>query len=112
MDGEKWIFAIDGNSGNNATTEQLGFQGSFSLFQNGDGSGFEGYGDDISQYIGAWGIDLGDGKISVWAVLNHNSEFAVIPEPEIGTLLSLGLGLGFLAALLRRKKARVVQAIL
>ncbi len=57
--------------------------------------------------LGTWGIDIDgngtDGKGKVWAVLNHNSEFAVIPEP--GTLVAGGFGmLGIAVAGLRRRR--------
>jgi len=54
----------------------------------------------LAQDLGAYGIDL-NGH-TVWAVLNHNSDFAVIPEPT-----SLGLlGLGALGLLARRGKRK------
>jgi|GEM_PF-3196080 len=52
-----------------------------------------------SSDLGKFGVDTVDH--TVWAVLNHNSEFAVIPEPA-----SLGLlGLGALGLLSRRRRA-------
>jgi hypothetical protein len=71
-------FRIDGsfNSG-------LPFDGSFSDFQNL-------HGDDLSQCIGAWGSITDDDTTSVWAVLNHNSEFGAIPGPSTCSLLGLG----------------------
>jgi len=59
----------------------------------------EGFGDS---YLGAWGIDSSSN--SVWAVLNHNSSFAVlnaIPEPSTAMLFGLGAGLW---ALRRRRR--------
>jgi hypothetical protein len=59
--------------------------------------------------LGTWGVDTGasgtDGVGTVWAVLNHNSEFAVIPEPSTMVLGAVSaLGLGFVG--LRRRRAK------
>ncbi len=59
--------------------------------------------------LGTWGVDIGangtDGVGTVWAVLNHNSEFAVIPEPSTMVLGAVSaLGLGFVG--LRRRRAK------
>ncbi len=48
--------------------------------------------------LGSWGVDIVNHK--VWAVLDHNSQFAVIPEP---LTLSL-LGVGGVALLRRRSR--------
>lgn len=95
LDGSEWVNAVDGNTGNNATSAMQNFQGSFALFQST-------FGTDLSTYVGAWGVSAGGGTTSTWAVLNHNSDFAIVPEPASLTLLALS-GLGFLA--LRRRKA-------
>lgn len=50
------------------------FLGSFAEFQLLAGD------TNLSDYVGAWGVDPVDGD--VWAVVNHNSEFAVVPEPS------------------------------
>ena len=49
--------------------------------------------------LGNYGVDTTGGV--VWAVVNHNSEFAVVPEPAALSLLALG-GL----ALLRRRRVK------
>jgi hypothetical protein len=69
-----WENAIDGNFGAN--------QGGFRLgaWQPGD------------MTLGDWGVNTANH--TVWAVLNHNSEFAVVPEPA-----TIGL-LGFASAIL------------
>ncbi len=89
QDGGEWVNAIAGNSavGGSAIS---GFAGSFAL------SGAQATGD----YLGSWGYDLAAG--SVWAVLDHNSDFAIaVPEP--GSLLLLGAG----ALVFLRKRRKV-----
>jgi len=53
-------------------------------------------------YLGAWGYDVASG--SVWAVLDHNSEFAVMVVPEPGTYAMLGIGAALLACRRRRRQ--------
>jgi hypothetical protein len=50
-----------------------------------------------------WGVDTSTD--TVWAVLNHASEFAVVPEPATMAFLLLG-GLAMSATALRRRSAR------
>ncbi len=89
----QWANAVEGNTGNNATGAQLGFIGSFTLFQTT-------YGGDLDSYIGAYGVDTATG--STWAVLNHNSDFAILPEPSTAALVAVG-SLCWIVGLRRRK---------
>lgn len=73
----EWVNAALGNTGNNASAEQQGYHGSFAQFQSE-------YTGPLSGYIGAWGFT----NSSVWAVLNHNSEFSIVPEPSAWTLFA------------------------
>lgn len=103
-DGESWVNAVLGNyegnfALNNALTEQQGFLGSFNLFQNGDGGEFAGYGSDLADYVGAYGVDTASN--SVWAVVNHNSDFGVVPEPGTWVLVIVS---GCFLLLVRRRR--------
>jgi hypothetical protein len=66
-------------------------------------------GTDLALFLGRYGVDpTGSGGV-VWAVLNHNSEFAVIPEPS--TLVLGGLALLGLAGMnLRRRRMAKKEA--
>jgi len=75
----EWVNAALGNTGNNATLAQQGFAGGFDAFQSTHGS-------TLSSYIGAWGFS----NTKVWAVINHNSDFATVPEPSTWGRLVLG----------------------
>jgi fibronectin-binding autotransporter adhesin len=54
---------------------------------------------DGQKIVGRWGVDLD--RHAVWAVLDHNSEFAVVPEPA-----GLTATLAAASLLLRRRRAR------
>jgi autotransporter-associated beta strand protein len=73
-----WVNAVTGNSstGANAVTN---FAGSFAS------SGASA----TANYLGSWGYDA-TGE-TVWAVLDHNSGFAVIPEPQTWVLIGFGI---------------------
>jgi hypothetical protein len=57
-----WENAIDGNFGTNSSHFYLG------AWPTGD------------MTLGDWGVNTAND--TVWAVLNHNSDFAVVPEPS------------------------------
>ncbi len=81
---------------NNASGGEVDYVGSFSSFQTA-------YGSDLSTYLGAYGYD--PTNYVAWAVINHNSQFAVVGEVPEPTSLGL-LGLGALSLLSRRRKSR------
>ena len=89
----EWVNATAGNFGAGSLA---GFYNmSFAAFLAGNGGTFNG-----TTMLGAFGRDTSSGN--VWAVLNHNSDFAIIPEPT--TWLLLGAGSALL--LLRRRPRR------
>lgn len=79
LDDLAWVPAINGNLGNNATPQQQNSTLDFAAFQ-------EQFGSNLSNYVGAYGGCSTCGE--VWAVVDHNSEFALItPEPSTAGLL-------------------------
>jgi hypothetical protein len=81
VDAGNWVNAIDFNTGPNvgATNVQGAWAGQLQL--------------------GTWGVDIANN--TVWAVLNHNSVFAAVPEP--GSFVLAGMGLASLAWASRRR---------
>lgn len=79
FDGDHWVNAIADNSILGEYAVQ-GFMGSFA----------DSEAEATLAYLGSYGIDL-DNNV-VWAVLDHNSQFAVIPEPSAILLLAMALG--------------------
>ncbi len=78
---DTWVNAVEGNSATGGSAI-AGYAGSFAS------SGAAATAD----YLGSWGYDATAN--TVWAVLDHNSEFAVlVPEPSTCALLGLALGL-------------------
>jgi MYXO-CTERM domain-containing protein len=96
-----WTNAIYGNAfvGGDVTSAMLDYQGSFASFESlyGVNAG------DLNLYVGAWGVDTTNHE--AWAVLDHNSQFTVVPEPSSFVIAALSLlGLGW-AARRRRRSA-------
>jgi hypothetical protein len=92
---DAWINAVLGNTGNTgyATSKYSGTYAQF-LIDNGLGAA------SLSTFLGAYGVDTVNN--TVWAVLNHNSEFTVVPEPSTYAML-LG-GVFMMAVVVRRKR--------
>jgi len=93
---DQWVNAIDGNTF--LGTLAGGYQGYLGSFAD---AGISATGD----YLGAYGVSFNEltGAGSVWAVLNHNSEFAVVaavPEPSAFVFI----GLGVAACFFRRRR--------
>ncbi len=91
---EAWVNAVDGNIGAGLLAATNGYQMSWEAFS----SLYSSY--SFSDMLGAWGVDASNG--SVWSVINHNSEFAVVPEPSTWALMVGSSGLFYLLNRRRR----------
>jgi uncharacterized repeat protein (TIGR03803 family) len=84
-----WVNAVDGNVGTNSGNFEVG------AYPNGDTT------------LGDWGVNTANQ--TVWAVVNHDGDYVVVPEP--GTLVLLGAGalslLGYRVRLRRRRAGRI-----
>ena len=83
---QTWINAVLGNSANvvSRTTAYAGswtdYQTAFSITA-------------PASALGAWGVDAG--SRTVWAVVDHNSQFAAVPEPTVWIAAAALLGLAW-----------------
>lgn len=88
-----WVNAVLGNfaSGTALTNQQLSWSSFSSANSITDAN--------VGAFLGSWGVNTASN--TVWAVLDHNSQFAVVPEPATGGLLAVGTAL---LGLRRRRK--------
>lgn len=80
----EWVNAIEGNSATGTLAVEM-YQGSYDDFL----VAYPSISTNLNDYLGSWGVDTTNNK--VWAVLDHNSEFGVVPEPSSLPLLCMGL---------------------
>jgi autotransporter-associated beta strand protein len=82
LSGSTWVNAVNGNVGSGSLAGA--YTSSFADFVANNGGSF-----NATTMLGAYGVDVTGG--SAWAVINHNSDFAVIPEPTTWALLAASL---------------------
>jgi len=92
----KWLNAVAGNTGETGALAVAGYQGTWADFVATLGSGWT-----LADVLGSYGVDAEGNQ--AWAVVDHNSQFAVVPEPGTIALLAAGL-LGLIAYAWRRRK--------
>ena len=91
-----WLDPVDGWE--NAVLGNFGGTNSFAGVGAWTDTGAPGLADDL----GRWGIDPSLNQ--VWAVLNHNSQFAVLAVPEPSSFALAAFGLLGLALVSRRRR--------
>jgi hypothetical protein len=87
-DQREWVRAIEGNSDNgNNPNAVSNYQGSYDSFKDAYGTG-----DpkmlNLTYYLSSYGVDTVNNE--VWAILDHTSELAAIPEPATALLFAVG----------------------
>jgi hypothetical protein len=85
----------DGNTGTGPGAV-ANFQGSFAAFTAANGT-------NLQNLLGSWGVDTANND--VWAVIDHDAEFAAVPEP--GTIALLAGGIAALGFAYRRRKGNL-----
>jgi fibronectin-binding autotransporter adhesin len=89
---EIWVNAIDGNAGAAGVSRVLDYTGSYAA------AGVL----PTADYLGSWGRDPVTN--TAWAVIDHNSQFAVIAVPEPSALLLAAGGLAMAVCRLTRRR--------
>lgn len=91
---DAWINAVLGNSANLVSLEAA-YSGSWSDYQTAFSV------TSPAAALGAWGVDTDTG--TVWAVVDHNSQFAAVPEPAGWLVVAVAVASG---SLYRRRSHR------
>jgi hypothetical protein len=94
-----WRNAVLDNTGAAGSNLRLDFQGSYQQYLTAVGGS-----PILGSQVGSWGVDTTND--TVWAVLNHASNFAVVPEPATMAFLLLGGIAMTTTALARRRNAK------
>jgi autotransporter-associated beta strand protein len=89
---EIWVNAIDGNTGTAGDSRVVNYTGGYAA------AGVV----PTADYLGSWGRDTVTN--TAWAVIDHNSQFAVIAVPEPSTLLLAAGGLAMAVCRLTRRR--------
>ncbi|HZZ71563.1 MAG TPA: PEP-CTERM sorting domain-containing protein [Pirellulales bacterium] len=97
---EVWRNAVEGNFG--GTDQVKGKLESYSAYLASKTAGNQSL---QASDLGTWGVELTATGANVWAVLNHNSIFAAVPEPSSIMMLGAGL-LGLITVVRRRRNAK------
>lgn len=93
-----WVNAVAGNVGSVGGTALLGHNGAYAT------SGASATAD----FLGSYGFDTAGG--TVWAILDHNSDFSAIPEPSAYAAMASLSVVGFALYRRRRESGRVGRA--
>ncbi|MDY0167389.1 MAG: autotransporter-associated beta strand repeat-containing protein [Thermoguttaceae bacterium] len=98
-----WVNAVEGNLGTGGSAV-ANFQAASGGYAPGSWDAFvDAYNPiDLDLYLGSWGLDSTNQM--AWAVLNHNSQFAIMAVPEPSALLLGCLGLLGLLLTVRRRR--------
>lgn len=91
---QEWVNAVDGNTTTGASAV-TNYQGSYADFLADVAHPDAG---NLALTVGTWGVDINDN--TVFAILDHNSEFIVVPEPSSLVPLSMA------CLLIMRRRAR------
>ncbi|MDP9172348.1 MAG: polysaccharide lyase family protein [Planctomycetota bacterium] len=101
LHGGQWEQATNGDF-NGGTTVLQDFQGSWDSFSSAEGGITDA---NIANFLGSWGVDPATN--TVWAVVDHTGQFAVVPEPST---LAVIVSIGSLPLLRRKKKSGTKRA--
>jgi len=102
---DRWQYAVSGNFYGGGEFKAIkGFVGTYADYLSGTVTKATLAGTKTSGafQLGDWGVDPQSN--TVWAVLNHNSQFAVVPEPSTVCILLGASAFGIVGLIRRRRK--------